>query len=521
MAANRGEIAIRIFRAATELGIRTVAMYSNEDRFSLHRFKADESYLVGEGKGPVQAYLDIADILRIAKAAQVDAIHPGYGFLAEDPEFAAACVGAGIIFVGPPAETMRLLGNKIAARQLALEAGVPVMPASGALGTDAAAMKLLAGKIGYPVMVKASWGGGGRGMRLVREETELVDLARAARAEARAAFGKDEIYLEKVLERARHVEVQFVGDSHGTIVHLYERDCTVQRRNQKVVERAPAPYLDDRQRDELCRAALKIAGAASYVNAGTAEFLMDKDTGQFYFIEVNPRIQVEHTVTEMVTGIDLVKAQISIAMGGRVGAENTGVPRQQDIRLNGHALQCRITTEDPINNFIPDYGRIKAYRGATGFGIRLDGGTAYSGALVTRYYDSLLEKVTAWGATAARSGPPNGSRPARVPHPRRLDQPAIRRGPHFPPEVSVGGIYDDLHRRYSGALRAAEAQGPGDQAPVVHRRCHRQRQCGSRRPPHGPALSGRRKPPTFAAWSRGPDCASCSTRRDRKRSQGG
>ncbi len=399
MAANRGEIAIRVFRAATELGIRTVAIYSNEDRFSLHRFKADESYRVGEGRGPVQAYLDIDDIMRIARSAGVEAIHPGYGFLAENPEFADACLEAGILFIGPPAATMRLLGNKISARNLALEAGVPVMPASGPLPTEPAAMKSLARSIGYPAMLKASWGGGGRGMRVVRNESQLVELAEAARAEARAAFGKDEIYLERLVERARHVEVQFLGDRDGNIVHLFERDCTVQRRHQKVVERAPAPYLDGQQRSALCAAALRIARAAGYVNAGTAEFLLDADTGRFYFIEVNPRIQVEHTVTEVVTGIDIVKAQVAIAMGGRVGIDETGVPVQSDIRLNGHALQCRITTEDPLNNFIPDYGRIKAYRGATGFGIRLDGGTAYSGALVTRYYDSLLEKVTAWGAT--------------------------------------------------------------------------------------------------------------------------
>ncbi len=399
MAANRGEIAIRVFRAATEMGIRTVAIYSTEDRFSLHRFKADESYLVGEGRGPVQAYLDIEDILRIAKSAGVEAIHPGYGFLAESPEFAEACRQAGILFIGPAAATMRLLGNKISARNLALDAGVPVMPASGPLPAGPAAMKSLARSIGYPAMLKASWGGGGRGIRVVRNEDQLVELADAARAEARAAFGKDEIYLEKLVERARHVEVQLLGDRHGNLVHLFERDCSVQRRHQKVVERAPAPYLDDRQRGELCAAALRIARAANYENAGTAEFLLDADTGRFYFIEVNPRIQVEHTVTEVVTGIDIVKAQIAIATGGRVGTEETGVPAQNDIRLNGHALQCRITTEDPLNNFIPDYGRIKAYRGATGFGIRLDGGTAYSGALVTRYYNSLLEKVTAWGST--------------------------------------------------------------------------------------------------------------------------
>jgi pyruvate carboxylase len=399
LVANRGEIAIRVFRAATELGIRTVAIYSNEDRFSLHRFKADESYLVGEGKGPVQAYLDIPDIIRIALDAGADAIHPGYGFLSENPEFAEACAAAGITFVGPSPDTMRLLGNKVAARELAVKAGVPVMPATGPLPDDAAEIAKLARGIGYPLMLKASWGGGGRGMRVIREEGQLIESVEAARSEARAAFGKDEVYLEKLVERARHVEVQLIGDSHGTIFHLFERDCTMQRRNQKVVERAPAPYLDTAKRLGLCESALSLARAANYVNAGTAEYLMDTDTGKFYFIEVNPRIQVEHTVTETVTGIDIVKAQIRIAMGGHLGTDETGVPPQADIRLNGHAMQCRITTEDPLNNFIPDYGRIKAYRGATGFGIRLDGGTAYSGAVVTRYYDSLLEKLTAWGSS--------------------------------------------------------------------------------------------------------------------------
>ncbi len=403
LVANRGEIAIRVFRAATELGIRTVAIYSNEDRFSLHRFKADESYLVGEGKGPVQAYLDIADMIRIAKDAGVDAIHPGYGFLSENPDFAEACARNGIIFVGPDAGTMRLLGNKVAARELAVRAKVPVMPATGPLPSDPSEIMAQARVVGLPVMIKASWGGGGRGMRVVRDEAVLLDQVAAAKAEAKAAFGKDEVYLEKLVERARHVEVQLLGDSHGNIYHLFERDCTVQRRNQKVVERAPAPYLDDARRKELAESALRLARAANYVNAGTAEYLMDSDTGAFYFIEVNPRIQVEHTVTEVVTGIDIVKAQIRVAMGGRLGTDETGVPPQAEISLRGHALQCRVTTEDPLNNFIPDYGRIKAYRGATGFGIRLDGGTAYSGALVTRWYDSLLEKVTAWGSTPAEA----------------------------------------------------------------------------------------------------------------------
>ena len=416
--ANRSEIAIRVMRAAAELGIRTVAIYANEDRFALHRFKADESYLVGEGRKPLQAYLDIDDIIRIARLAKVDAIHPGYGFLSENPDFARACAKAGIQFIGPSPEVMTTLGNKVAARNAAVAAGVPVMPATGPLPRtllqpDAAAAQraaadeadmqgslAAAAAVGYPLMLKASWGGGGRGMRVIESEADLVSQLPVARREAAAAFGNDEVYLEKLVRRARHVEVQILGDTHGNLVHLFERDCSVQRRNQKVVERAPAPYLDQAGRDELCKSALALGRAVGYTHAGTVEFLMDADTGKFYFIEVNPRIQVEHTVTEQVTGIDIVKSQIRVTEGARIGDANCPVPRQQDIRLNGHALQCRITTEDPENGFTPDYGRITAYRSAAGFGLRLDGGTAYSGAVITPYYDSLLVKVTAWAPTA-------------------------------------------------------------------------------------------------------------------------
>jgi pyruvate carboxylase len=374
--ANRGEIAIRVMRAATELGMRTVAVYSQEDRFSLHRTKADEAYLVGEGKGPIDAYLDVDDIIRVAREAHADGIHPGYGFLSENPGFADACAAAGLVFIGPSADTMRKLGNKVLARQLAAAAGVPVMPASPPLPRDEAVSARLAAEVGYPVMLKASWGGGGRGMRVVESEEQLAGLVAAARREAQAAFGNDEVYLEKLIRRARHVEVQILGDSHGGLVHLWERDCTVQRRNQKVVERAPAVFLDAAQRSELARMALDIGHAAGYVNAGTVEFLQDADTGQFYFIEVNPRIQVEHTVTEAVTGVDLVKAQIRIAQGARIGDPNSGVPDQEHIRCNGHAMQCRVTTEDPENGFIPDYGRISAYRSPAGFGVRLDAARA-------------------------------------------------------------------------------------------------------------------------------------------------
>ena len=398
LVANRSEIAIRVMRAASELGIRTVAIYANEDRFALHRFKADESYLVGEGKKPIAAYLDIDDIIRIAKQARVDAIHPGYGFLSENPEFAEACARAGIAFIGPKPQVMRTLGNKVAARNAAVAAGVPVMPATGPLPRDVEESKRLAAEVGYPLMLKASWGGGGRGMRVIESEADLPAQMEVARREAAAAFGNDEVYLEKLVRRARHVEVQILGDMSGTLVHLFERDCSVQRRNQKVVERAPAPYLDEATRTALCESALKLGRAVGYTHAGTVEFLMDADTGKFYFIEVNPRIQVEHTVTEQVTGIDIVKAQIRVTEGARIGVD-AGVPAQPELRLNGHALQCRVTTEDPENGFTPDYGRITAYRSASGFGIRLDGGTAYPGAVITPYYDSLLVKVTAWAPT--------------------------------------------------------------------------------------------------------------------------
>ena len=403
LVANRGEIAIRITRAANELGIRTVAVYSHQDRYALHRFKADEAYLVGRDKPPVQAYLDIEDILRVARMTRVDAVHPGYGFLSENPDFAAACIAAGVIFVGPPPEVMQRLGSKVEARRLAERSGLAVMPATGALPQDPEQCRALAEEIGFPVMAKASWGGGGRGMRMIENAGSLDDQLAQARREAFAAFGNDEIFLEKLVRRARHVEVQLLADSAGTVVHLHERDCSMQRRNQKVVERAPAPYLSRNEAAELCSGAVRLARAAGYRNAGTAEFLLDTETGRFHFIEVNPRIQVEHTVTEEITGIDIVKAQIRIAEGALIGDGASGVPEQDAIRINGHALQCRITTEDPLNRFIPDYGRITAYRGANGFGIRLDGGTAYSGAVITPFYDSLLEKVTAWAPTAGEA----------------------------------------------------------------------------------------------------------------------
>tara|TARA_R110002020_G_scaffold67179_7_gene176398 strand:+ start:58217 stop:61657 length:3441 start_codon:yes stop_codon:yes gene_type:complete len=396
--ANRGEIAIRIMRAANEMGKKTVAVFAEEDKLGLHRFKADEAYRIGKDLGPVAAYLSIDEMIRVAKASGADAIHPGYGLLSENPDFVDACVQNGITFIGPKAETMRALGDKASARRVAVEAGVPVIPATEVLGDDMAAIKKEAAEVGYPLMLKASWGGGGRGMRPIYEESELEEKVREGRREAEAAFGNGEGYLEKMIMKARHVEVQILGDSHGEIYHLFERDCSVQRRNQKVVERAPAPYLTEEQRAHVCELGRKICAHVNYECAGTVEFLMDMETEEFYFIEVNPRVQVEHTVTEEVTGIDIVRAQILIAEGKTI-AEATGKASQDDVQLTGHALQTRITTEDPLNNFIPDYGRITAFREATGMGIRLDGGTAYSGGVITRYYDSLLVKVTAKAQT--------------------------------------------------------------------------------------------------------------------------
>ena len=398
LVANRGEIAIRILRAANEMGKKTVAIYAEEDKLSLHRFKADEAYLVGKGLSPVGAYLSIPDIIRVAKMAEVDAIHPGYGLLSENPDFVDACDAAGIAFIGPRAKTMRKVGDKASARKVATEAGVPVVPATEVLGDDFDEIRRQAAEIGYPLMLKASWGGGGRGMRPILSEDELETKVLEGRREAEAAFGNGEGYLEKMVMKARHVEVQILGDQQGHVWHLWERDCTVQRRNQKVVERAPAPYLSQQQRDMLCDMACRLCAHVNYQCAGTVEFLMDVDTGKFYFIEVNPRIQVEHTVTEEITGIDIVQAQILISEGKSL-PEATGVARQEDVPLIGHALQCRVTTEDPLNNFTPDYGRLIAYRSATGNGIRLDGGTVYAGGVITRYYDSLLVKVTAHGQT--------------------------------------------------------------------------------------------------------------------------
>src|SRR5258706_2518321 len=397
LAANRSEIAIRIFRAANELGLRTVGIYSQEDRLGLHRFKADEAYQVGAGKGPVEAYLDIAGIVALAKAKGVDAIHPGYGFLSANPAFARACEKAGITFVGPPPALLELLGDKTAARRLAASAGVSVLPGTEEPVQSPAEAQKIAREIGYPVIVKAAMGGGGRGMRVVHDAAQLDSRLEEAQGEARSAFGNASVFLEKFLPRARHIEVQILADHHGNLLHLWERDCSVQRRHQKVVEVAPAANLPTSVRTELCEAALRIARKANYLNAVTVEFLYDVDAGKWYFIEVNPRIQVEHTVTEMVTGIDLMQVQIRVAQGCNLHDAPLSLPKQENVPLYGAALQCRVTTEDPEKNFAPDYGKISTYRSPAGFGIRLDGGTAYAGALLAAYYDSLLVKVTAWG----------------------------------------------------------------------------------------------------------------------------
>jgi pyruvate carboxylase len=397
LALNRSEIAIRIMRAASELGLSTVAIYSKEDRIALHRFKADEAYLVGEGMGPVQAYLDVERIVALAADKGVDAIHPGYGFLSENPALARACEKAGIEFVGPSAELLESLGDKTAARRLAQRAGVPVVPGTESPVSSAAKARRMAGEIGFPLIVKAAFGGGGRGMRVVERAADFPALLEEAQREALGAFGNGAVFLERFVRRARHVEVQILGDKHGNLLHLHERDCSVQRRHQKVVETAPAVGLAPAIRRALADAALRLARAAGYFSAGTVEFLVDAATGEWYFIEVNPRIQVEHTVTEAVTGIDIVRSQIQVAQGLRLHDAPMSLPTQDEVPLHGCALQCRITSEDPANHFVPDYGKIHTYRSPAGFGIRLDGGTAYGGAIITPYYDSLLVKVTAWG----------------------------------------------------------------------------------------------------------------------------
>ena len=395
LAANRSEIAVRIFRSATELGCRTVAIYAKEDRFGVHRFKADESYLVGAGEGPVAAYLDIESIINLAKDKQVDLIHPGYGFLSENAHFAGACEENGLTFVGPSANLLARMGDKMEARKIAAEAKVPVLPGTEDPIADRGKALKVARKIGFPLIIKAAFGGGGRGMRVVKDPELLQSSLEEAQGEAQRAFGNSAVFLERYIERAKHIEVQILGDQQGNVVHLHERDCSVQRRHQKVVEIAPSVGLPDRVRAELCQAAVLIAKSIGYYSAGTVEFLYDLDTEEWFFIEMNPRVQVEHTVTEVITGIDIVRSQILIAQGQSLHGDQIGIPAQEAIPRNGYAIQARVTTEDPEKNFTPDYGKIVNYRSAAGFGIRLDGAMGDTGAVITPYYDSLLVKITA------------------------------------------------------------------------------------------------------------------------------
>ncbi len=397
MVVNRGEIAIRVFRAATELGLRTVAIYAEEDRFSRHRFKADEAYQLRKEKGPVGAYLDIEGIISLAVEKGVTLIHPGYGFLSENADFARACREAGIKFIGPDPEMLDAMGDKVSARALAKKARVNTLPGTEDPVSDRGEALAVARDIGFPLIIKAAFGGGGRGMRVVEKEEDLDSLLDQAQAEAENAFGNPAVFLERFVGQAKHIEVQIMGDHQGNIVHLHERDCSVQRRHQKVIEIAPSVDLDETVRHDLCAAAVQVAREVKYNNAGTVEFLLDGDTNEWFFIEMNPRIQVEHTVTEIITGVDLVRSQILVAQGHNLFEEVVDIPAQEDIPRNGYAVQARITTEDPSNNFSPDYGRILNYRSAAGFGIRLDAGTGDAGSVITPFYDSMLVKLTAFG----------------------------------------------------------------------------------------------------------------------------
>ena len=398
LVANRGEIAIRILRAASELNLCTVSIYTHEDRFSPHRYKADEAYQIGADDDPLMPYLNIEGIITTAKMNHVDAIHPGYGFLSENVEFARRCREEGIIFVGPAPEVMEQLGDKVQAKQNAIDAGIPVIEDSKASLDNVEIAMAEAKKIGFPLMIKAASGGGGRGMRILRSADELPTAYNDARNEAAKAFGDDTVFLEKYLDSPKHIEVQILGDSHGNLVHLYERDCSVQRRFQKVIEVAPSATLKEETRKKLYEYALKITRHVNYSNAGTVEFLVDSDEN-IYFIEVNPRIQVEHTITEEITGIDIVRSQIHVANGYKLSDPQINIKSQDDVSIRGFAVQCRITTEDPTQNFKPDFGTIIAYRSAAGFGIRLDVGAAYVGAKVSPFYDSMLVKISASGRT--------------------------------------------------------------------------------------------------------------------------
>ena len=397
LVANRGEIAIRVFRACTELNIRTVAIYSKEDSGAYHRYKADEAYLVGEGKKPIDAYLDIDGIIDIAKKSGVNAIHPGYGFLSENINFARRCEEEGIIFIGPTSNHLDMFGDKVKARSQAELASIPVIPGSDGPVNAVREVEEFAAIHGFPIIIKASLGGGGRGMRIVKSKEEVREAFERAKSEAKAAFGNDEVYLEKLIENPKHIEVQIIGDQHGNMVHLFDRDCSVQRRHQKVVEVAPSVSISEELRNSICQAAVKLMSKVQYLNAGTVEFLVSGI--DFYFIEVNPRVQVEHTVTELVTGIDIVQTQILVSEGHELHGPIIGIPAQEKIKLNGFAIQSRVTTEDPLNNFMPDTGKIMAYRSGGGFGVRLDAGNGYQGAVITPYYDSLLVKLSTWALT--------------------------------------------------------------------------------------------------------------------------
>jgi len=397
LVANRGEIAIRVFRACTELNIRTVAIYSKEDLGSYHRYKADEAYLVGEGKKPIEAYLDIEGIIDIAKKSNADAIHPGYGFLSENIEFARRCEEEGIIFIGPKTVHLDMFGDKVKAKEQAKRAEIPVIPGSDGPVKDVAEVKSFVKEHGLPIIIKASLGGGGRGLRIVNSLPEVEEAYTRAKSEAKAAFGNDEVYVEKFINNPKHIEVQILGDCEGKIIHLFERDCSVQRRHQKVVEVAPCVSLSEDLRQKICESAVRLMKNVNYVNAGTVEFLVSGD--DFYFIEVNPRVQVEHTITEMITGVDIVQTQILIAEGHSLHGDVVGIPEQSKLKINGFAIQSRVTTEDPLNNFMPDTGKIMAYRSGGGFGVRLDAGNGFQGAEITPYYDSLLVKLSTWGLT--------------------------------------------------------------------------------------------------------------------------
>ena len=474
MAANRGEIAIRIFRACTELGIQTVAIYSEEDRLSLHRYKADEAYLVGKGKAPIDAYLGIDEIVGLARRLEVDAIHPGYGFLSENAAFADACEAAGIVFIGPTADMQRKLGDKVAGRKAAIAAGVPVVPGTAEPVLHDEEALVFARQHGYPIIVKAAGGGGGRGMRVARNQKELLEGLISARSEAKAAFGNPAVFLERYIERPKHIEVQVLGDQHGNLVHLFERDCSVQRRHQKVVEFAPSLAITPAQREAICGDALKIARSVGYRNAGTWEFLLDQE-GRHYFIEVNPRIQVEHTVTEMITGRNLVQAQILVAEGRKLSDPEIAIGSQADVQMRGFAIQCRITTEDAQNGFAPDYGVLKAYRSPGGAGVRLDAGSAFGGAVITPHYDSLLVKVSTWGLRFDAAASVMG---------RCLAEFRIRGvKTNIPflenvmshPVFLAGQLRHLLHRGPPRADGGAAEEGPGHQAAQVPLRGHRQR----------------------------------------------